>query len=121
MKRKRLPGNRWERQAEFFLQSRGLRTIERNFHARGGEIDLVMEHGTTLVFVEVRFRSGTGHGSGAESVTETKQRRLILAASHFLLRHPAYRYKNCRFDVVSMGLRNDRPLIDWIQAAFDAA
>jgi putative endonuclease len=115
-----LPGARWERQAESFLQSRGLRTLERNFHARGGEIDLVMEDGAAVVFVEVRFRSGTGHGSGAESVTSSKQRRLILAAQQFLTRYPAYRHRNCRFDVVSMGIRRGQPLIDWIRAAFDA-
>jgi putative endonuclease len=115
------PGARWERRAESFLKRQGLRTLQRNFHARGGEIDLVMEDGNAVVFVEVRFRSGTGHGTGAESVTATKQRRLVLAAQYFLARYPVYRHRNCRFDVISMGIRDGRPLIDWIRAAFDAA
>ena len=47
-------GSYWERAAESFLWARGLKTLKRNFLARGGEIDLVMLDGDTLVFAEVR-------------------------------------------------------------------
>ncbi len=84
-------------------------------HARGAEIDLILrERDGTLVFVEVRSRATGVHGGALASVVATKQRRIVRAARHFLLRFPAP--PPCRFDVVAIeGAR-----IDWIQAAFDA-
>jgi putative endonuclease len=70
-----------------------------------------------VVFVEVRQRSGRGFGGAAASVTPAKQRRLLLAASHYLatLAHPP----PCRFDVVAM----EPGRLEWLRDAFglDAA
>ena len=63
-----------ERAAECYLQQQGLQTIAQNFQRRGGEIDLIMREGATLVFVEVRFRKTDRFGSPVESVTASKQR-----------------------------------------------
>jgi len=41
-----------------FLASQGLVVVERKYRCRGGEIDLVVRDGSTLVFVEVRLRTG---------------------------------------------------------------
>ena len=41
------------------LEARGLRIIDRNYHVRYGEIDLIAEEGDTLVFVEIKARRGT--------------------------------------------------------------
>ena len=41
-----------------FLQARGLKIVARNYRCRGGEIDLIASDGDTLIFVEVRLRSG---------------------------------------------------------------
>jgi putative endonuclease len=72
------------------LQQAGLRLVTRNYRTPGrggGEIDLVMrERDGTLVFVEVRARSGSGHGGAAASVSATKQRRIVVAARHYLAR-----------------------------------
>lgn len=113
-------GDAAERRALAWLQARGLQLVERNYRvargpsARGGEIDLVMRDGDgTLVFVEVRQRRGGGHGGAAASVTATKQRRLVHAAQHYLLRFAAP--PACRFDVVAL----DGDGIEWLQAAFD--
>ena len=113
-------GSHWEQVAESFLNGRGMETLERNYQARFGEIDLVMRDGNTLVFTEVRYRGNDGHGSGAESVTLTKQRRVISAAHRFLQSHPAERSRPCRFDVISIGSREGRTLLNWIRNAFDA-
>jgi putative endonuclease len=59
---------------------RGFKTLERNFQVRFGEIDLVMLDGETLVFAEVRYRENNRHGTGADSVTRAKQRRIVSAA-----------------------------------------
>ena len=115
----RLRGNAAEDAALAHLLAAGLTLVERNYRTPGrggGEIDLVMrEAGGTLVFVEVRARAGTTHGGAAASVGGVKQRRIVLAARHYLMRHkspPA-----CRFDVVAI----DGNHIEWLKAAFDAA
>ena len=115
----RLRGNAAEDAARAHLLAAGLTLVERNYRTPGrggGEIDLVMrEAGGTLVFVEVRARAGTTHGGAAASVGGVKQRRIVLAARHYLMRHrspPA-----CRFDVVAI----DGNHIEWLKAAFDAA
>ena len=115
----RLRGNAAEDAALAHLLAAGLTLVERNYRTPGrggGEIDLVMrEAGGTLVFVEVRARVGTTHGGAAASVGGVKQRRIVLAARHYLMRHrspPA-----CRFDVVAI----DGNHIEWLKAAFDAA
>lgn len=113
-------GNHWERVAELFLNKRGLETIERNYQARFGEIDLVMLDGHTLVFTEVRYREHSRHGTGADSVTRTKQKRIISAAHRFLQCHPGDSLRPCRFDVVSIGTQEGETILNWIRNAFDA-
>lgn len=91
-----------EEQALRFLQAQGLRLRQRNYRCKAGEIDLIMEQGNTIVFVEVRFRSGTSHGGAAASVTKSKQRKLHLTASHYLQsQHLNEARQPCRFDVVA--------------------
>ncbi|MCB1877257.1 MAG: YraN family protein [Chromatiales bacterium] len=112
-------GREAERLAADYLGSRGLRIIERNFHCRGGEIDLIAETGDELVFVEVRYRTRAGYGSAADSVTATKQRRIILAARHYLAHHPERASQAARFDVLAID--GAEPLrFNWIVAAFTA-
>lgn len=113
-------GGRWERHAESFLRSRGLKSLARNYHCRLGEIDLVMLDGAVLVFVEVRYRHRSGYGSGAETVTLAKRRKLVRAALNYLGRHRQHADRPCRFDVVSMGAGEQGPELDWIRGAFDA-
>lgn len=106
-------GREAEDRAESMLSSAGLRTVARNYRCRGGEIDLVMRDGRHLIFVEVRYRSSRAFGSAAASVDADKQRKLILAAQHYLLEN---RWQGpCRFDVVTF----DRGLGGrWIRDAF---
>jgi len=114
-------GGHWEGVAESILNKRGLVTLERNYTARGGEIDLVMRDGPVLVFAEVRFRSNRGFGSGADSVTMIKQKRLILAAQWYLHCHPSEQNRACRFDVISIGSEDGRTLFNWIRNAFESS
>jgi putative endonuclease len=111
-------GDAAEDRALAHLQGHGLRLVARNYRTPGrggGEIDLVMrEPDGTLVFVEVRKRASASHGGAAGSVLGMKQRRIIFAARHYLMRLAAP--PPCRFDVV--GMEGDR--IQWLRAAFDA-
>jgi len=107
-------GARAEEQAARFLAGRGLKILARNYRCRGGEIDLVCRDGATLVFVEVRLRTNRDFGGAAASITPAKQRRIALAANHYLAGKPL---PACRFDAVLL----DGTRIDWIRNAFDAA
>jgi putative endonuclease len=111
-------GDAAEGRALAHLQSQGLRLLARNYRTPGrggGEIDLVMrDRDGTLVFVEVRKRASSRYGGAAGSIGFMKQRRIVFAARHYLLRLPAP--PPCRFDVISM----EGGGIQWMRAAFDA-
>jgi putative endonuclease len=111
-------GRQAEDLAERYLVKQGLSVLARNFRCRGGEIDLVCREGKTLVFVEVRLRRNTHYGGASASIDLTKQRRIILAARHFLA---AQRADNgdCRFDCVLLSSLADRN-VEWIRDAFSA-
>jgi putative endonuclease len=102
-------GRLGEDRALAHLSAHGLTLLERNFLCKVGEIDLVMQHGAHLVFVEVRRRAGGGYGGAAASVTPAKQRRLIHAAQFYLMRYPSP--PPCRFDLVAI----DGEKLSWLQ------
>ena len=111
-------GQRAEDCALEYLQAQGLVLVERNFRCRGGEIDLIMREGITLVFVEVRFRSDRRFGGALASVGNHKQARLIHAASHYLAAKRIDR--PARFDVAAVSPNQGKLEIQWIKDAFQA-
>ncbi len=115
---RRRAGTYWEKMAEAFLCSRGLRLLQRNFSCRLGEIDLVMEDRDTVVFVEVKYRKSRSHGSGADSVNIHKQHRISRTAAFYLAVNPARGEQFCRFDVVSIDPDKGEQEINWIKNAF---
>ena len=102
-------GRNWEQVALRHLRRQGLQAVEENFRCKGGEIDLVMRDGDTLVFVEVRQRADRAHGGALASITPAKVRRLVRAAQFYLLRFPVT--PPCRFDVVAI----DGEQLEWLQ------
>jgi putative endonuclease len=112
-------GDDAEDRALAHLMASGLTLLARNYRTPGrggGEIDLVMrERGGTLVFVEVRKRTTRDFGGAAASVNATKQRRIIFAARHYLMRLASP--PPCRFDVVVV----EDGEVQWLRAAFDAS
>lgn len=111
---KQLLGKFAENRAETLLKTAGLGIVARNWRCRQGEIDLIARDGEVLVFVEVRSRKRSDHGSAADSITAAKQRRIIAAARLYLAKlgqMPA-----CRFDVVTIDEGRD-PV--WLKSAFD--
>ena len=104
------------------LRRAGLELVERNYrvargpHAHGGEVDLILrERDGTLVFAEVRARRSAAHGGAAASVGTAKQRRIVLAARHYLMRWSSP--PPCRFDVVAI----DGEHVQWLRGAFEAS
>lgn len=112
-------GQEAEDDALRYLKAHGLVLVERNYRTPGrggGEIDLILSAPDgTLVFAEVRQRSSEAFGGAAASVGRAKQRRIIGAARHYLMRLPTW--PPCRFDVVSLGPDG----IEWLPGAFDAS
>ncbi len=106
-------GQRWEQAARAWLEGHGLRLVELNFRCQGGEIDLIMRHGATLVFVEVRQRADRRHGGAAASISPAKVRRLQRAATLYLMRFP--QVPPCRFDVVAI----DGDKLEWLRNAIE--
>ena len=94
-------GRAGEDLAAAFLVEKGYRVVTRNFRCTGGEIDLVCEDGRTLVFVEVKTRSGHVRGEPGEAVTAAKRKRLVKAAALYLSRTRAWS-RPCRFDLVGI-------------------
>ncbi|MGH7988523.1 MAG: YraN family protein [Candidatus Binataceae bacterium] len=94
-------GPRGERVAARYLRRRGYRIVARNFRAAGGEIDLVAMDNGTLVFVEVKTRSGTVAGLPQEAVDLRKQARIRRAAAAFANRNRVGG-RSLRFDVIAI-------------------
>jgi putative endonuclease len=111
-------GDQAEDLALAHLQRAGLRLLERNYRTPGrggGEIDLIMRAPDgTCVFIEVRRRASSSHGGAAASVSWTKQKRIVFAARHYLMRQRSL--PPCRFDVVAVQADS----IEWLPGAFDA-
>lgn len=107
-------GQQGEDRALAYLQQQGLVLLERNFRCKVGELDLIMQHGAVLVFVEVRQRASGRYGGAAASVTPAKQRRLLRAAQFYLLRYRSQ--PPCRFDVIAI----DDARITWLKSAIEA-
>lgn len=113
-------GREVEQQAETWLVRQGLRPETRNYRTRLGEIDLVMWHGSSLVFIEVRFRQNLRYGHGYDTVDARKQARLLRAASQYLQSRQLSDRVPCRFDVVSVTRADGRLEYQWVQDAFGA-
>lgn len=114
-------GNSGEDIAVKKLKKLGYKIIERNFNVpRIGEIDIIAKDEDYLVFVEVRLRKNTLHGSGAETVDVFKQRKITKAALMYMKVHNLNNVP-ARFDVVSItGDAKGEHTIEIIKNAFDA-
>jgi putative endonuclease len=108
-------GAKAEARARRHLEKQGLRCLASNFRTRWGELDLVMEQGRQLVFVEVRYRRNTHFGGAIASVTAAKQARLIKAASQFLDQH-RLGHRPVRFDIVAID--GAAAELEWLVDAF---
>ncbi|MEP7083731.1 MAG: YraN family protein [Betaproteobacteria bacterium] len=101
-----------EELAARYLAARGLRVVARNFRCRFGEVDLIMQDGDALVFVEVRLRRSNRFGGALASITHAKQRKLVATARFYLsgLRHTP----GCRFDAIVLDAL-DEAHIEWLR------
>lgn len=111
-------GKIYEQYAQTFLIQKGLILLQKNFHCRLGEIDLIMQDQKTLVFVEVRYRTHRQYGTAESTITYKKRNKLIYTAQYFLLTHREYKQFHSRFDVIAIESSQKNPKIKWIPRAF---
>ncbi|NLW17024.1 MAG: YraN family protein [Firmicutes bacterium] len=94
-------GRLGEEAALRFLQKQGYRLITRNFYCPYGELDLIMQRGRQLVFVEVKARTSTRFGTPEEAISSQKLRRLRQAISCYLQQEAPPHY-GLRLDVIAV-------------------
>lgn len=93
-------GRLGEDYAASLLLEKGYRILERNYHSRFGEIDIIAQNSGYLVFVEVKTREAHFSVSPLESVTAAKQKKLWKTALLYLQSHPTPLQP--RFDVIGI-------------------
>jgi putative endonuclease len=110
-------GELGERIAERWLRARGWRVIQRRFRSGHRDIDLVVERGGVVAFVEVKARRSDRFGDPVEAVNWRKQKELGRSARVWIARHgrvgEAY-----RFDVVGVLVEPGRVRIRHVAGAF---
>ena len=109
-------GRLGERRAAWFYRLRGYAIVARNVRSRGGEIDLIVRRGRTLVFVEVKTRQSLTAGAGYDAVDARKQLQLVTLASQWLARHP--HPGEIRYDVLSLFWNGRRFVVTHLADAF---
>jgi putative endonuclease len=101
-KQRRATGVAYEQLAASYLQQFGLQLISSNYNCRLGEIDLIMREGSTLVFVEVRYRLRSDFVSPVISINTKKQQKLIRTAQVYLKHHNLTDAVPCRIDLIGI-------------------
>jgi putative endonuclease len=112
---------RWgEAQAAAYLQKKRYRLVAANYRSRFGEIDLIVENRTYLVFVEVKVRKNDRFAEAREYVTSSKQDKIRTTALCYLADHETALQP--RFDVVEIyapdGEQTAKPVIRHWENAF---
>ena len=99
------------------LEKRGYRVLARRYRTRAGELDIVDEDGSWLVFIEVKSRQDGSFGDPEEAVTMRKQQKMMWMATDYLVRRGLTDVA-CRFDVVGINTATLPPTVTIISDAF---
>ncbi|MGH7624464.1 MAG: YraN family protein [Gemmatimonadaceae bacterium] len=110
-------GEAGERYAEAWLVARGWTVRARRFRSGHRDLDLIVERGDTIAFVEVKARHGSRFGHPVEAVDWRKQRQLIRSAQVWADRY-GRNDQAFRFDVVGVLIEGNRARIRHIENAF---
>lgn len=109
-------GKRGEDLAAHFLVKEGYTILERNFHSRYGEIDIIAGIDDFIVFVEVKYRKNDIHSTPSMAVNLTKQEKMKTTALHYIGANDITD-KDFRFDIIEITGRHEYK-INHIENAF---
>lgn len=105
--------------AERYLAKQGLTLIEKNYHCRQGEVDLIMLEENTYVFIEVKYRKNKNFGGAIAAVSSSKQKKIKHCVTFYLHQAGLNEYNtSCRIDVVALEGDINHPNVNWIKNAF---
>lgn len=103
MDNKRQIGEKKEQLAVEFLRKKGYFIIETNFRVRQAEIDIVARDGSTIVFVEVKYRATDKLGHPFDAVDYKKQQKISRAALFYMSKNKlSIDNTSVRFDVIGI-------------------
>ncbi len=124
MENSRSKGNEAEKLVAEKLAGDGFKILDRNFYMKGGEIDIIAEKESLIVFVEVRSWSRVmwKDGSPIETIDRVKIRHIVRTANYYIQKNRLFdKDKDFRFDVAGVVFsENGSADIDYIENAFDA-
>ena len=109
---RRQKGTFYEEIASSYLQKHGIRIIEKNYRIKQGEVDLIGEDASHLIFFEVKYRKDKEFGEPWESVFVEKRKRIGKVALQYIYSRKVK--KQVRYDVIS--ICGDE--ISWFKNAF---
>jgi len=108
-----------EQFAEDFLVKQGLTPVDRNYHCRQGEVDLIMLEGDTYVFIEVKYRKSMTFGGAIAAISTSKQKKIKHCVTFYLHQAGLNEYNTpCRVDVVALEGNINQPAVTWLKNAF---
>ena len=102
-----------------YLLNKNYFLLEKNYHSRYGEIDIIVENEKYIVFVEVKTRNSRSISRGVESVDRKKREKIIKTAFEYILKNE--KDKQPRFDVseILVDFQNRFKSINYFENAFD--
>ncbi len=108
-----------EQYAQQYLTKQGLTLVEKNFHSRQGEVDLIMLDGDTYVFIEVKYRKNRLFGGAIAAIPVSKQNKIKHCVTFYLHQAGLNEYNtSCRIDVVALEGDITQPHVTWLKNAF---
>ena len=103
-----------------YLKKQGVKILQRNFHCRFGELDIIALDEQILSFVEVRYRKNETLLTAIETIDERKCRKLLKTSAFYLNFEKKYQSYQCRFDILTITGNLKQPHVEWIKNAFQA-
>ncbi len=102
--------------AERYLTTKGYFILAKNYRFEKSEIDIIAKQETTIIFVEVKARTGNRYGFPEEAISEKKKEKLMEGAEAYLLENNL----QCpiRFDVIAITKSGDSAEMEHIEDAF---
>lgn len=97
---KRKKGRIYEERAAEFLEKNSYEILEKNYHGKHGEIDLIALKDGQIIFIEVKYRETSKYGYGVEAVDKRKAVRIYKTAEEYLIKNHMEDH-NIRFDCIS--------------------